>query len=388
MTTLHHTIATPAQIVDAVSALGPAIRARAPEIEAGRRVPSDLLSLIVDAGAFRLLVPSAYGGAEGQLADALRMFEALARADASTAWTVMIGAGSAAELAALPAEARAVVYADGPDVIAAGVFSPSGTIEPVDNNGYRVNGRWGFASGCEHAQWIWGNCIEGVVDGHPQMRVAVFTPDQVVIEDTWHVSGLCGTGSHHFHVNDGIVPAVRTFRPLTEEPTLDAPIARVPAPASFSTAIGAVAVGIAQGALDDIVGLAADKVPLLSSTTLGENAHFHFQLANADAAVRAARALLSESAMTLWDRASAYSELTPFERARIRANAIWSVERATAAVEFAYRAGGGGALYRDSSLQRRLRDIEALNQHFLVRPDTLTTAGAILAGLEPELMVF
>ena len=76
------------------------------------------------------------------------------------------------------------------------------------------------------------------------------------------------------------------------------------------------------------------------------------------------------------------------ERARIRAAAVWATERAAAVVDMAYRSGGGTSLYADCPLQRRLRDIHALTQHFLVKRDTLTTAGAILAGQDVDVMVF
>ena len=181
----------------------------------------------------------------------MRALESLARADASVAWTVMIGAGSWIDLAHLPRETFDALYATNPDAITAGVFNPTASITPVDG-GYRVNGRWSFASGCEHADVIFGNGVEGIVDGMPQLRGAVFAPGDVTIEDTWSVSGLCGTGSHHFHVDGAVVPAERTYDPMGGEPCIDALIVHLPPPAVFSLVMASVALGIAQGALDDI----------------------------------------------------------------------------------------------------------------------------------------
>jgi alkylation response protein AidB-like acyl-CoA dehydrogenase len=317
---------------------------------------------------------------------AMRVYEQLARADASVAWTVMIGSGSWFDLAGLPRSSFDELFARD-DVIVAGAFNPTGRIEPAAG-GYRVSGRWGFASGCQHATWIFGNCIEGIVDGAPQLRIAVFSPDQVVIEDTWHVSGLVGTGSHHFHVDDVVVPAHRTVAPLTDEPSFDEPLLRIPPPASFSQGIASVAVGIAQGALDDIVAMAGAKVPLLAPAPLAASPLFQYDLARADAGLRAARALLYQTADEAMTVAREGSTLTLEHRARIRAAAIWVTEQSTAVVTAAYRAGGGSSLYLECPLQRRLRDINALTQHFLVRRDTLTTAGAILAGRDVDVMVF
>jgi alkylation response protein AidB-like acyl-CoA dehydrogenase len=373
--------------LEAVRRLAPTIASRAADIESAGRIPRDLLDALAAAGCFRVLTPSSHGGLGADLASGMRVFESLARADASVGWTVMIGGASWIDLVGLPRVTFDELFASRPHVIFAGVFSPSGSITPVEN-GYRVTGRWSFASGCEDADWLFGNNIERIDDGVPRLRMAVFAPDQVVIENTWNVSGLSGTGSHHFRVDDAFVPSERTLVPLVDEPCIDALIARIPVPALASLSIGSIAVGIGQGALDDIIELATVKTPLLAENTLSRNGHFQFELANADAALRAARALLYESAEQVWAIVAGGSQLSLEDRARIRAGAVWATNRATEVVTGAYRAGGGSSVYASSPLQRRLRDVNALTQHFLVRNDTLTTAGAILAGQELSVMVF
>jgi len=380
-------IATPRDVLDAVGRLAPQIAARADGTEAARRVPRDVLDGLTAAGVFRLLRPPSHGGLGAPLPDALLVFEALARADASVGWNATMGAGSFIDIAGLPRATFDALFANGPDVVTAGVFSPSGTLE-ADGDGFRVNGRWSFASGCEDADWIYANCIEGFDGGMPRMRMAVFTPDQVTIEDTWRVAGLCGTGSHHIRVEGVRVPVERTTRPMMDPPSVDAPFVRVPPPAFFALGVAGVALGVARGALDDVLALAADKVPLLHSRPLAEDATFHMALATADTELAAARALWRETAETVWATAEAGDVPTPPERARTRAAAAWATQRAADVVRSAYRAGGGVALHLASPLQRRLRDIDAITQHMLVRPDTLTTAGRILAGQEPDVPVF
>jgi alkylation response protein AidB-like acyl-CoA dehydrogenase len=175
---------------------------------------------------------------------------------------------------------------------------------------------------------------------------------------------------------------------MVDTPSLDAPIVRVPLPALAALAVASVAVGSARGALDDIVAVAADKVPLLESRPLAANPTFQLELATADTGLSAARALIYEMAGAAWEAATDAAEFTLQHRARIRAAAVWATEQAAEVVRAAYRAGGGGSIYAASPLQRRLRDINALTQHFLVRRDTLTTAGAILAGQDVDVMVF
>lgn len=378
---------TAGDVLAAIEELAPMIRDRAEEIEQDRRVPADLLAELKHTGAFRTFRPVSHGGLGTELADALRVVEAVARIDGSTGWTLMIGTASWRDLAGLPRASFDEVFAD-PDAIPAGAFAPSGSIEPVDG-GYRVHGRWAFASGCEHADWLWGNCIEGVSDeGVPQLRIAVLRPEQAEIEDTWDSVGLRGTGSHHIRVDGTTVDAAWTV-PLDLDATcVDDAAARVPAPTLFALMVGAAALGLGRGALDDIGELAAGKVPLLAPTTVAANPVFHVALASSDTELAAGEALLAEHAAAVWDAAVTGRELTVDERVRVRAAATWAAERSLAAVEAAYRAGGGTSVYRTSPLQRRLRDIHALVQHFLVRPDTMATAGAVLAGQGLDAPVF
>ena len=374
-------------VLHATRALAPAIAERAAEVEAARRLPLDLLDRLIDAGCFRLLRPGSHGGIGGDLPAALRVFETLARADASTGWTVMIGASAWVDLAGLPRATFDQLFPRDRDVIVAGAIDPSGQISPA-GDGYRVTGRWAFASGCQHADWLWGDCIDATDSDAPRLRGAVFAPHQVEIEDTWTVSGLAGTGSHHFHVTDVHLPADMTFAVDTGEPCLDEAIVRIPVPALLSVQVASVAIGTAQGALDDMLALATDKVPLLDPAPLATNTLFHLDLATADTELRAARALLDETAGSMWATAAAGRPFALEDRARIRATAAWATDRAAAVAGTAYRSGGGTAVYADCPLQRRLRDIHAVTQHFLVKRDTLTTAGAVLAGQDIHAPVF
>ena len=387
MTTTGTGMTTTRDVLDAVHRLAPEVAARAGETEAARRVPRDLLDGLAAAGVFRLLRPPSHGGVGAPLPEALEVFGALARADASVGWIALIGSGSWIDLAGLPRATFDDLFAGTPDAVTAGVFSPSGAIAP-DGDGFRVTGRWSFASGCQDADWIYGNCMEGIAGDEPGMRIAVFRPAEVVIEDTWRVAGLCGTGSHHVRADAVRVPAERTHRPMADPPCVDVPIVRVPPPALFALGIAGVALGVAQGALDDVVALSADKIPLLDRRPIAENPTFHLVLASADTDLAAARALIRETAEAVWETAEDAGELTPHGRARARAAAVWATTRAADVVRSAYRAAGGGALHLSSPLQRRLRDIDAVTQHFLVRTDTLTTAGALLAGQEPGVPIF
>jgi alkylation response protein AidB-like acyl-CoA dehydrogenase len=316
----------------------------------------------------------------------MRLYEDLAAADASVAWIVMIGGAAWCDLVSLPRTTFDAVFS-APSPIVAGAFNPSGAITPI-NGGYRVEGRWAFSSGCAHADWIYGNCVEGFADGGPVLRGALFRPDEIVVEDTWTATGMCATASHHFHVDDVSLPADRTFVPLGGEPCIDDPIAHVHTPAFVALVVASVALGIARGALEDVFALAGTKVPMLAASPLATNPLFQHDVAAADTELRAMRSLLHAAAAELWGAGVDRRPLSLEEIARTRAAAAWAAERAVHVVDTAHRFGGGTAVYAESPLQRRVRDVHTLAQHFIVRPDTLTTAGAVLAGQEPGVPVF
>lgn len=386
MTTLQQHQLTARDVLASAEGLGPAIAERAAEIEGARRVPPDLLGQLVDAGCFRLLLPASHGGIGADLPSAMRVFEELSRSDASVGWIVGLGASVWRDVIGLPRPTFDALYAGGPDTILAGVFNPSGLLHE-DDVGYRVRGRWSFASGCEHADWIYANCIhEGAPP--PGLRIAVFDPGDVVIEDTWNALGLRGTGSHHFHVDDVVVPAERTCATLEAEPCLDTPLALVPPPTQFALEMAGVALGIARGALDDVRTLASDKVPLLAHAPLATNPRFHLELATGETVLHAARALLYDLAERTWDDAVRGLPVDDEGRARVRAAGAWATEQAAAVVGGAHRIAGSAGVFEGTTLPRRLRDIHTITQHFLVRPDTMVTAGALLAGQPIDIPVF
>src|SRR5436305_11238347 len=135
-----------------VTRLADAVRERAEEIEEARRLPDDLVKELTDAGALRMLVPAVYGGPELPLPEALRVIETLARADASTGWTV--GQVTLAQLInrAVPTPALDAVYATGADTIGAGAVAPKGRAVHADGR-YRVSGQWPYVTGCWYASW-------------------------------------------------------------------------------------------------------------------------------------------------------------------------------------------------------------------------------------------
>lgn len=376
----------PTAVLDAIEALAPSLAARAAAIESHGTLPDDVVSDLRDAGVFRLLLPLSHGGAEADLPTAMTAISALARADGSVGWTSAIGGVAWCDMATLPRATFDEIFGD-TGAIAAAAFAPSGSIMPVDE-GYRVTGRWGFASGIRHATVLYGNAVEPGPPGEMHLRAAVFDPGQVTVEHTWEVSGLRGTGSEHFHADGVVVPAARTFVPLIGEPCVDTPIVRVSTPSIVGFLLASVAMGIARGALDDLGAMAGSKVPLLAQGPLAEDPLFCHDLAVAATDLRAAEALLREVASIAWTAAVDRRPPTLSERAEQRAAAAWATARAASVVDTAYRLAGGSAVYAEGALQRRWRDVHAVTQHFVLKDGTFTACGSVLASGDPRVPVF
>jgi len=277
------------------------------------------------------------------------------------------------------------VYAT-PRSIAGGVVAPRGRAVAVEG-GYRVTGRWPFASGCEHAGWLLGGCVVSDGDevrmlpnGAPDATLMMARAGEVVIHDTWHVSGLRGTGSHDIEMADVFVPASRAASLFTDRPRATGPLYAFPLFGLLALCIGGVALGLGRGALDELGELAGAKRPLGSSRTLAERAVAQAETAQAEAALRSARAFLYEAIGEAWDAAAAGGEMSVAHRAALRLAATHATTTGAAVCDTAYRLGGGTAIYESSPLQRRFRDAHTATQHLLVAPATWELTGRLLLG--------
>jgi alkylation response protein AidB-like acyl-CoA dehydrogenase len=370
-------------LVRRAAALAPTLRARSAELDEARQLPADLVGELRAAGFFRMFVPRSHGGDEVDLRTGLAVLEALATADPAVGWTVMIGSETPQLLAFLSRETFDKMYADGPDLIAGGGFNPQGTATPTED-GYLVDGRWSFASGSTHADWLFGNCVVPSGDtpaGPPRLVAALVPASQArVAADTWHVLGLRGTGSHDVEIRGVQVPADHTFDLFGGAPSIAGPGFAFPL-SHFVLHLGAVAVGIAQGALDDAVTLATEgKQRLYAKAGLAESPVFQVGLGRADLTLRAARALLESTADELWAVCASDPAAMASVGPRVSASLVWITEAALSVVDSCYRAGGGQAARDTSPLQRRFRDMHTFSQHAAAAEGWLGGHGSALLG--------
>ncbi len=366
--------------------LAPEFAKRSAEFEQLRRVPADVSQQMAAAGFYRMLIPETLGGLEVSPIEAVEVFEALAIGDSSCAWVSFIGATSGTVLVRIPEPSARKIFAT-PTTMIAGVFAPNGRAEAVDG-GFRVNGRWQWGSGTENADWVLGGCqlIDGgevltTKGGAPRSHMMLFPAKDVEFLDTWHVSGLRGTGSTDFQVTDLFVPAAHAVGyQVTSNP--ERPLYQFPQFTLLALGIAAVALGTARGAIDELVTVATKKVRAGSTASIASRSHAQMEVAQAEATLRAARAFFYEALAKAWDKALAGSPVPVDERRDLRLATTHVVQSAVKVVDAMYTLAGGTSVYESSRLQRQFRDVHVATQHIMVAPSTLETVGRLYLGLE------
>ena len=372
------------RLVEAARSMVPRIRACADEIEQARRLPLPLVAELAEAGIFRMLVPRAIGGSEIDPVSYMEIIETLSEADASVGWCAAIGSGTAFTTGYLRPDVGYELVGRDPTVVMGGVLGIPGGQATVVEGGYRVTGRWPFASGCEHCHWLSGNAVihDGETprqdaSGAPVTRIMIFPASECTILDTWYVGGLRGSGSHDIAVSDVFVPEERSF--TLAEPS---PYHHGPLYTSFFPlfAHAAHALGVARAAIDALVELANRKPFGRTSRLLRDRPMVQLQIAQAEALVRSARSWAWEIAREIWDDACRAREITSEQRALARLAITNAVVKSAEAVDLMYSAAGGSAVYASNRLERSFRDIHTVTQHAIVAPPSYEQIGEALVG--------
>lgn len=381
-------LADAAGLIRAARELAPTIEAARADIERERQLPRALVEAIGNAGLFALWLPKAFGGPELNLVDYIRVIEELARADGSAAWCATVAACYSRIAGYLQPEIAREIFGSGRTVVA-GTINPTGKAFVVDG-GYRVTGRWAYGSGILHSTWTLGNCIahdrEGprrASGGAPDIRLAIFPTSAVEVIDTWHVSGLRGTGSHDYRVADLFVRDDHSISCFDAKPLQPGTLYAMPMMTVLSVAIAAVPLGIARTAIDAAVELAQVKTPYRSSLLLRDMATFQATVGRAEALWGSARSFLLATVGDLWDEVSSGIAASMRQRASVRLACTQAAQSAAQAVDLMYNAGGGTSLYESSRLERCFRDVHACTQHIATSTDSYEVGGRVLLGLDP-----
>jgi len=377
---------TAEDVLAAVQSMEPLIRNTRDQMETERRMPMPLVRAMMEAGVFRMAVPRAYGGGELDPITQVRVVEELSRMEGSVGWLAMIGAAGGPMAAFLDPSVAERLF--GPvDSVFAGQLRPPQHAEVVEG-GFRVSGRYQFASGCQHASMMTCGCVlyedsKPLLrpDGQQKARVMLIPASKVTIVDTWDTTGMRGTGSNDFVVDNVFVPVEESVSVL-EPPRVSGPLYRF-APIYLVCHAG-VPLGIARGALDCVLELCGRKEMMPSRQLLRDDTQTQETIAWAEASVAAARNYAYGTLEDLWETLCKGDRASVKQRAHYRMMMVHCHQLAKQVISVLYDLAATSAIFRTHPLERYTRDIFTACQHRVVHLRMYRPAGRMLLGLDPE----
>jgi alkylation response protein AidB-like acyl-CoA dehydrogenase len=377
-------------ILAAAQALEPRIRQAANAIEAERRLPPALARALMEAGVFRMGVPRIYDGPECDPMTQVRVVEELARIEGSVGWLSMISTAGSFLAAFLEPDTAKALFA-GVDSVVAGQVRPPRRADMVEG-GYRVSGTFHFASGCQHASLMICGCSvyeNGAPrlhrSGQPEFRAMLIPAAKVKIVDVWDTTGMRGTGSNDFIVENVFVPFAESAN-MFERPHYSTPLYRWPP--LYLVSHAGVPLGIARGALDFVEDLSARKELTPGGHLLRDDPQVQETIAWAEAHLGAARSYVYSTLESLWETLCQEGKPSPRQRAQYRMMLTYSHQAAKQVISTLYDTAATSSIFRSNPLDRNLRDIVTACQHRVVHLKMYRPAGRLLLGLNPEEMMF
>ena len=362
---------TPEDYLGRVRALLPALRERTARAELLRRLPDETFADFQETGLFRALQPRRYGGFELDLATFYQAVMEVGAVCGSSAWILGVIGVHNWHLAILPPQAQEDVWGADTSVQLSTSLAPTGTVERAEG-GYRLHGRWSFSSGCDFCQWaVLGGVVPSAEGGQPpDARVFLVPRRDYVIDDNWHVMGLCATGSKDIVVDDALVPEYRTHSyqdafHLKHPGTAinDAPLYRLPFGLVFANGITAPAIGAASGALEAFREQSLKRINLRDQSRVAEDPFTQYRLAEAAAAIGAARDRVLGNFAEMMRLVRAGEEIPLTARARCKWDAGKAIDWSVMAVDWLFEASGGRGIFLDNPIQRAWRDVHAMRAH-------------------------
>jgi len=384
------------EVVSRVAEIAPRLAAAADETERLGRLSDESVKLVREAGVMRLLQPADFGGYAAHPRDFAEAVMAVAAQCGSSGWVCGVGGVHPWEMALMDRKLQAEVWGSNPDTWIASPYAPQGIATPVDG-GYKLRGRWNFSSGTDHCDWIFLGALVGGPDGRPamppkSMHVVLPRADYTIVEDSWDVIGLSGTGSKDIIVKDAFIPAYRTIdfedvaagEGAAERAGRTETVYRLPFWTMFPLGITAAVVGIAEGALAAHLNYQRDRVTAMG-TRIRDDPYVLSAISEAAAEISASRVQLLDGISRLYDLADSGQEISFADRAFVRRNQTRCAWRAVAAVDEIFARSGGNAVRRANPVQRFWRDAHVGLQHAIHIPGAIYHSTALISmGIEPE----
>jgi 3-hydroxy-9,10-secoandrosta-1,3,5(10)-triene-9,17-dione monooxygenase len=383
------------RVMDRMGDIADQLRIQGAEAEKIGKLTDETVKLMKSAGHIRLLQPKVHGGFEVHPREFAETVMATAALDPSAGWINGVVGVHPYQLAYADPKVAAEIWADDVDTWVASPYAPQGVAKPVDG-GYIFNGRWQFSSGTDHCDWIFLGAMIGDAEGKPLMppqmlHMILPRKDYEIVEDSWNVVGLRGTGSKDVIVKDAFVPSYRTMDATKvmdgtaqREAGMSETLYLMPWSTMFPLGISSATIGIAEGALAAALDYQRQRVNS-SGVAIKDDPYVMCAIGEAAADINAARQELLANADRIFDIVDSGNEVSFEDRAAGRRTQVRAVWRAVSAVDEIFARSGGNAARMDKPLQRYWRDVHVGQAHAIHVPGTVYHASALSSlGVDPQ----
>lgn len=358
-----------------------------------RKIAQPIVEKLKAYNLFKMGLPKSLEGWADTPVETLKVFEALASADASVAWVVWNSHTSAALGRYLDEKSLHEIFSASTHAVA-NAGNPHGIAQQV-TGGFKVSGQWSIVSGCEIADWFILRCLISAQEEPMADNIGAgadlkwfFVPkEEVKVIDTWQLGGLQGTGSHDIVVNNAFVKPNHVIdfdRPLA----IDSAYSRLTFACINAAGCSAIALGVLQGAIDALLHICLEKVTTGNKPDLRDRERVQTAIAKSKALLSSNRLQLHNSVSTLWECAQNNITYTDEQLADVWASAVEAAREARSMVSELFDAAGTASLYKINKIEKAHRDIHAVLQHGMLQPHWMTLAGMAYVGLNPPSLMF
>ncbi|MDR8104998.1 acyl-CoA dehydrogenase family protein [Burkholderia cenocepacia] len=381
-------------LMAAAANIVPFLRETARDTEKARRVSDEAIDRLREAGLLSIMVPRRFGGLECDVPTMARLIGEIARGCGSTAWVYGVSVSQCWVVSAFSERVQKEIWAESPDVVISGTYGINPSAQKVVRveGGYRLTGRWGFASGCDHAGWHLVQFQAPAQSGSQAASQFGLVPRQdFAIEDDWYAMGLAGTGSKTVLLDDVFVPDYRTlpYDVMNSGDTPGAalhgnPIYSIPLMSVTPVGIAATLTGMARGALESLLDGARAGTRDSARGKFADHVLAHAWIGEALADIEAAELVMIDGLEKLTDIAQSGRRLSVDERVKLRRNYAFSVRQCSQAVDRVYKCSGASGIGLQHVAQRVWRDVNSAARHIGLNWEQYSVqSGRNALGLEP-----
>lgn len=384
------------EVVRRVEEVAAQLAAAADETERGGKLSDESVELVRQAGVMRMLQPADFGGYSTHPRDFAEAVMEVSHHCGSTGWVCGVGGVHPWEMALMDRKLQAELWSENPDTWMASPYAAQGTATPTDD-GYIVKGHWNFSSGTDHCDWVVLGALVADAQGRPAdprkvIHVVIPRKDYTIVDDSWEVIGLCGTGSKDVVVDGAFIPAYRTIDAdevaqgelAAERAGRTETVYRLPFWAMFPLGITSAVIGICEGALGAHLDYQRERVTAMG-TRIKDDPYVLSAISEAAADIAASRTQLLDGISRLYDKADAGQAISFEDRSLVRRNQVRCAWRAVSAVDEIFARSGGNAARKTNALQRFWRDAHVGLQHAIHTPGSLYHSVALTSmGVEPQ----